>query len=52
MQEQHKSFVTVRNHIRKAKKHQAKYADRETKEIDYKVDDPVYYKNPRKGKCI
>ena len=27
LQEQHKSFVTVRNHLRKAKKRQAKYAD-------------------------
>ena len=48
LQEQHKSFVTVRNHLRKAKKHQAKYADRGTKEIEYKVGDPVYYKNHRK----
>ena len=37
LQEQHKSFVTVRNHLRKAKKRQAKYADRGTKEIEYKV---------------
>ena len=50
LQEQHKSFVTVRNSLRKAKKRQAKYADRGTKEIEYKVGDPVYYKNPRKGK--
>ena len=50
LQEQYKSFVTVRNHLRKAKKRQAKYADRGTKEIEYKVGDPVYYKNPRKGK--
>ena len=33
LQEQHKSFVAVRNHLRKAKKRQAKYADRGTKEI-------------------
>ena len=50
LQEQHKSFVTVRNHLRKAKKRHAKYADRGTKEIEYKVGDPVYYKNPRKEK--
>ena len=50
LKEQHKSFVTVRNCLRKAKKRQAKYADRGTKEIEYKVGDPVYYKNPRKGK--
>ena len=50
MQEQHKSFVTVRNHLRKAKKRQAKYADRGTKEIKYKAGGPIYYQNPRKGK--
>ena len=44
LQEQHKSFVTVRNHLRKAKKRQAKYADRGIKEIEYKVGDQVYYK--------
>ena len=42
LQEQHKSFVTERNHIRKAKKRQAKYAHRRTKEIEYNVGDPVY----------
>ena len=35
LQEQHKSFVTVRNHLGKAKKRQAKYADRGT-ETDIK----------------
>ena len=44
LQEQHKSFVTVRNHIRKAKKRQAKYAHRRTKEIEYNVGDPVFKK--------
>ena len=28
LQEQHKAFVTVRTNLRKAKKRQAKYADR------------------------
>ena len=51
MQEQHKSFVTVRNHIRKAKKRQARYADKGTKDIQFEVGDPVYYRNnQRKGK--
>ena len=27
LQEQHKAFVSVRNHLKKAKKRQAKYAD-------------------------
>ena len=50
LQEQHKSFASVRNHLRKAKKRQAKCADRGRKEIEYKVGDPVYYKNHSKGK--
>lgn len=51
LQEQHKSFVHVRNHLKKAKKRQAKYADKGTKIVDYKVGDPVYYENKRrKGK--
>lgn len=51
LQEQHKSFVTVRNHLKKAKRRQAKYADRGTKAVEFQVGDPVYYKNnQRKGK--
>ena len=51
LQAQHKSSVAVRIHWRKAKKKQAKYADRGTKSIEFKVGDPVYYKiNQRKGK--
>ena len=37
--------------MRKAKKRQTKYADRGTKTVEFKVGDPVYYKNnQRKGK--
>ena len=51
LQEQHKAFLTVRNNLRKAKRRQARYADRNTKSVDLKVGDPVYYKNNRrKGK--
>ena len=51
LQEQHKAFVSVRNHLKKAKKRQAKYADRGTKVVDFEVGDPVFYKNNnRKGK--
>ena len=51
LQEQHKAFVHVRNHLKKAKKRQAKYADKGAKPIDFKVGDPVYYQNKqRKGK--
>ena len=51
LQEQHKAFLTVRNNLRKGKQRQARYADRKTKAVDFKVGDPVYYKNnKRKGK--
>ena len=51
LQEQHKSFTLVRKHLKKAKKTQAKYADRGTKEIEFKVNNTVYYRNnQRKGK--
>ena len=51
LQEQHKSFTLVRKHLKKAKKTQAKYADRGTKKIEFQVNDTVYYKNnQRKGK--
>ena len=45
LQEQHKAFVSVRNHLKQAKKRQAKYADRGTKATDYEVGDPFFYKN-------
>ena len=51
LQEQHKSFTLVRKHLKKAKKTQAKYADRGTKKIEFQVNDTVYYRNnQRKGK--
>ena len=51
LQEQHKAFVIVRNNLRKAKKRQARYADRWTKAIEFQVRDSVFYKNnQRKGK--
>ena len=49
LQAQQKSFVAVRNHLGKAKTRQAKYADRGAKSVEFKVGDPVYYKN-NKGK--
>ena len=35
----------MRRHLKKAKKRQAKYADRGAQQIDYEVGDPVFYKN-------
>lgn len=51
LQEQHKAFIHVRRHLKKAKKRQAKYHDRNAKTVEFKVGDPVFYKNnQRKGK--
>lgn len=44
IQQQHKSFVLVHNYLKRTKKRQAKYADRNAKEISLEVGDPVYYK--------
>ena len=50
-QEQHKSFTLVRRYLKQAKKRQAKYADKGTKQVEFQINDPVYYKsNQRKGK--
>ena len=49
LQEQHKTFVHVRNHLKKAKKRQARYADKKAKSVDFNVGDPVYYEN-KQGK--
>ena len=48
LQEQHKAFVTVRNNLRKAKKRQAKYADRNSKAVEFEIGDPVNYKNNKR----
>ena len=50
LQEQHKSFVTVRNHLRKAKKRQATMQIGEQKKLNIKSVIQYIYKNPRKGK--
>ena len=44
LQQQHKLFTLVHNHMKRAKKRQAKYADRGSKPVDFQVGDPVYYK--------
>ena len=49
--QENKAFVHVRNHLKKAKKRQARYADKKAKSVDFNVGDPVYYENKqRKGK--
>ena len=47
-QGQHKAFVTVRNNLKKEKKRQAWYADKNAKVIDFEIGDPVYYRNNRR----
>ncbi|KAK3103802.1 hypothetical protein FSP39_022015 [Pinctada imbricata] len=42
---QHKSFISVHRHLKKAKRRQAFYADRKSKEINFQIGDPVYLKN-------
>ncbi|CAC5369517.1 unnamed protein product [Mytilus coruscus] len=48
LQEQHKSFVLEHKHLKRAKKRQAKYANKNTKELKFEVGDPVYLKHHRK----
>ena len=51
LENQHKVFTQVHRHLKKAKKRQATYADRDSKEVEFKVGDAVYYKNhQRKNK--
>jgi hypothetical protein len=42
LQQQHKAFNLVHKHLLKAKKRQAKYANRNTQVVDFQVGDPVY----------
>lgn len=51
LQEQHKTFTQVRRSMKRAKQKQARYHDKNTKDISFEIGDPVYYKNNnRKGK--
>jgi hypothetical protein len=49
LQQQHLSFTTVHNRLRKSKKRQLKYANRNRQMIELKVGDPVYLKNHKKS---
>ena len=44
LQQQHKSFVLVHRHLKKAKKIQAKYANKNSEYTEIQVGDPVYLK--------
>ena len=40
----HKSFVLVHKHLKHAKRRQAKYANKNAKDIHFGIMDPVFYK--------
>ncbi|MEW8548330.1 MAG: DDE-type integrase/transposase/recombinase, partial [Candidatus Thiodiazotropha sp.] len=51
LQEQHKAFMLVHGRLRKQQRKQDKYANKNRKDISYKVGDPVYWqKHKRQGK--
>ena len=41
LQQQHKSFVLVHRHLKKAKKRQAKHANKNCEYTEFQVGDPV-----------
>ena len=48
LQEQHKSFVLVHKHLKKAKKRQAKYANQNREYTEFQIGGPVYLKQQQK----
>ena len=44
LQQQHKFFVLSHRHLKKAKKRQAKYANKNSQYTEFQVGDPVYLK--------
>ena len=42
--EQHTSFVLVHQHLKKAKRRQAKYVDKSSRYTEFQLDEPVYLK--------
>ena len=49
LQQQHKSFILVHNHLKETNKKQARYVDRNTKYTEFQVDDPVYVKKRQRS---
>ena len=49
LQQQHKSFTLVHRHMKEAKRKQKEYADRNSKEENFQIGDPVYLKNHRRA---
>ena len=48
LQQQHKSFVLVHRHLKKVKKRQAKYANKNSEYTEFQVGDPVYLKQQQR----
>ena len=48
LQEQHRSFLLVKNNLKQSKQRQAKYANEGTQQIEFEIGDIVYYKNSRR----
>ncbi|XP_060071985.1 uncharacterized protein LOC132551825 [Ylistrum balloti] len=45
LEQQHKSFMLVHKNLKRAKQRQERYANRHTKPVEFKVGDPVHYRN-------
>lgn len=51
LEQQHKAYTMAHRNMVKARKRQAKYANRNTKRVEFRLGDPVYLKNhQRKSK--
>ncbi|CAG2210060.1 unnamed protein product [Mytilus edulis] len=49
LQQQHKSFMLVHKTMKKSKQKQAKYANKNSKDIKFEVGNPVFYKKHRRA---
>ena len=49
LQQQHKSFIFVHNHLKKAKKRQARYANRNAKYTEFQIGAPLYVKKRQRS---
>lgn len=49
LQEQHKAFTLVHRHLKEARKKQKQNADRNSKDVEFQVGDPVYIRNHRRS---
>ena len=44
LEQQHKSFIMVHQHLKKAKRRQASYADKNSQYAEFQEGNPVYLK--------